>query len=212
MFVLAKPIPGGVVTQYHAVIRVELTADGATAVVNSYAAPEMALLTWQSTPTLPASVPFSSLADVEAILVSPGNEFAGGTIIDPAAADLSAGRARLWGAVKAGRDACAAGGCETPLGRVDSDERSRILIAGAVQMARIALAAGEPYSVDWVMADNQPKAHDAAAMIALGMAVGQHIADCWERAQTLRAAIDAADTVEALASIDIINGWPGAAA
>lgn len=212
MFMLAWQAPNGAAALYHRATSYQGTPDGTHVVVDSFHAPEMAVISWRDTYVIPAGVPIATLADVEGLLIAPEAPFAGATIIPAEAEAVEIARARAWAEVKLRRDACARGGCETPLGRADSDERSRVLIAGAVQMAQIAIAGGEPYSVDWVMADNQPVTHDAPAMIALGMAVGRHIADCWQRAQTLRAAIEAAETVEALAEIDIINGWPGAAA
>ncbi|UYY77802.1 DUF4376 domain-containing protein [Sphingomonas sp. R1] len=121
-------------------------------------------------------------------------------------ADLDAARARRWEDVKAMRNAAASGGCETPLGRVDTTDASRVLITGAVQMAQLS---GGAYAVDWTMADNSKVTHDGPAMIAMGVAVAQHIAACWAHGQALREAIGAASTAEALDSIDINAGWPG---
>jgi hypothetical protein len=212
MFILSKEFPNGAVAQYHRAVRFEVHADATHAVVNSYHREDMELISWQDTYTIPLELKVSTLADVESILALPGAPFAGATIVDPLAGDLDAARARGWAAVKAERDRRASGGCDTALGRVDSDERSRILIAGAVQMAQIAKASGEPYSVAWVMANNQPVYHDADAMIAMGVTVGQHIAACWDRAQALRAEIDAADTPEAVGAVNFVSGWPGAPA
>ncbi|RSV44425.1 DUF4376 domain-containing protein [Sphingomonas sp. ABOLE] len=212
MFILEKLMPNGAQARFHQAARFEVHQDATHAVVNSYHLEDMLLTSWQDTYVIPRELKISTLDDVERILSLPGAPFAGATVVDPAAGDLDTARARAWVSVKAERDKCASGGCETALGRVDSDERSRILIAGAVQMAQIAQAAGQPYSVDWVMADNQPVTHDASAMIALGMAVGEHIAACWERAQALRAEIDAADTVDAVSAINFVSGWPGVAA
>lgn len=210
MFILTKEMPNGAAAKYHRAVRFEVHADATHAVVNSYHREDMELISWQDTYTIPPELKVSTLGDIEVILSLPGAPFAGATVVDPAAGDLSIAKARAWAAVKAERDKCAGGGCNTALGRVDSDERSRILIAGAVQMAQIALAAEEPYSVDWVMADNEPVTHDAPAMIALGMAVGEHIAACWARAQALRGEVEAAETVEAVAAINFVSDWPGA--
>ncbi len=119
---------------------------------------------------------------------------------------LAEAKARSWEDAKAARNAAASGGCETPLGRVDTTDASRVLITGAVQMAQLSSGA---YAVDWTMADNSKVTHDGPAMIAMGVAVAQHIAACWAHGQALREAIDAASTAEALDSIDINAGWPG---
>lgn len=127
------------------------------------------------------------------------------TVVD----DLEAARAQRWDDAKAARNAAASGGCETPLGRVDTTDTSRVLITGAVQMAQLAQATGQSYSVDWTMADNSKVTHDGGAMIAMGIAVAEHIATCWAHSQVLRDAINAAATVEDIANVDITAGWPG---
>jgi hypothetical protein len=68
--------------------------------------------------------------------------------------DIEGSRAALWEAVKAKRFAVELGGCETPLGRMDSDEVSQQKLIGAVTMAMLAAQGGSPFSVDWTMADN----------------------------------------------------------
>ena len=112
--------------------------------------------------------------------------------IDPEGAiveDLAACRARQWAIVKAARDAAMTGGCDTPAGRVDTDEASQLKINGAVSMAMLL---GESFAVDWTMADNNVVSLDAAAMKAMGIAVGTFIAECHAAGQALRAAIEAA--------------------
>lgn len=212
MFITEWQAPNGAVAMYHRATSYQGGGEVTQVVVDSFHTPEMAIISWRDTYPLPAGSAIASLADAEALLVGPGGRFAGATLVAPEEADLAIAKAMAWAAVKVRRDRYAEGGCDTALGRVDTTDRSRILIAGAVQMAQIAAAAGEPYSVDWVMADNSTVPHNAPAMIALGLAVGQHIAACWERAQALRAVIDAAETVEDIAGLDITSGWPGAVA
>lgn len=122
--------------------------------------------------------------------------------------DLDALRAARWERVKARRDQAEWAGCDTALGRVDTDPDSQRKTGGAVQMAMIAQAAGAPFSIDWTMQDNSTVSHDAPAMIAMGIAVGQHVAACHEAALGKRAAIDAASTAEDIAAVDIESGWP----
>lgn len=124
------------------------------------------------------------------------------------AADLEAARASRWAAVKALRNAHEYGGCETPLGAVDSDETAKLQISGAVQMAMLSIQFGEPFSIEWTMLDNSTVTHSAAQMIALGVAVGQHVVSCRTAATALRTAINAATTIEEIEAIDIETGWP----
>ncbi len=209
MFILDREMPNGALAKYHRADSFMGMQGGTQVLVDSFVKEDMVLIAWRGTYTLPADVRIGNIADAEAALVAADRPFDGGTVIDPTAGDLELAKVRAWAAVKAARNAAASGGCETPLGRVDTTNASRVLITGAVQMAQLAQATGQPYSVDWTMADNGEVTHDGAAMIALGIAVGQHIADCWEHAQALRAAIDAAATVEALSEIDVLSGWPG---
>ena len=117
-------------------------------------------------------------------------------------------RSALWERVKIRRDAVINGGATTPSGAVDSDELSRSNIAGAVLAAVIAQSASEPFSMDWTMLDNSVVTLDAAAMIAVGLAVMGHVNACHDRARVLRAEIEGAANTAALFQIDYLLGWP----
>jgi hypothetical protein len=115
-----------------------------------------------------------------------------------------------WERVKARRDAAEHGGAETPLGRMDSDPASQGKVNGLVTMAMLAQAAGQPFSQPFTMADNQVVEHDAAAMIAAGVALGRHVAACHAAARRLRDEIASAESADALAAIDADSAnWPG---
>lgn len=130
-------------------------------------------------------------------------------VVDGAVAGALAGvRARKWEAAKAARDAAEFGGCETPSGRADTSRDSIMRLNGAVAAAQIALAAGQPFSVDWTLADNSVVALDAPAMVALGLAAMAHIVACHEHGRALRLAIADAADLAALAGIDVTAGWP----
>ncbi|KTT72611.1 DUF4376 domain-containing protein [Sphingomonas endophytica] len=133
-----------------------------------------------------------------------GSVFVAGTWV----ADLAVLRAARWKAVRAAREQAQEAGCASPLGRVDTDPASQLKIAGAVQMAMVAQAAGQPFAIDWTMQDNGNVIHDAVQMIAMGLAVGQHIAACHEVALTRRAAIEAAQDEAAIAAVEVDDGWP----
>lgn len=126
--------------------------------------------------------------------------------------DLDALRAERWTLVKAARDRAEWGGCTTGLGRMDTDPDSQRKLSGAVQMAMIAQAAGTAFAIDWTMQDNSSVVHDALAMIAAGVAVGQHVAACHAAALVKRAEIDAADSAAAIEAVDTDGGWPDAQA
>lgn len=128
----------------------------------------------------------------------------------PSAPPIDEQRALVWEAVRAARDRAEWWGCSTPLGRADSDPDSQRKVAGAVQMAMIAQAAGTPFSIDWTMQDNSSVTHDASAMITLGVAVGQHVAACHAVALAKRSAIETANDTAALDDFDVEGGWPDA--
>ncbi|QUT04057.1 DUF4376 domain-containing protein [Sphingobium phenoxybenzoativorans] len=100
------------------------------------------------------------------------------------------------------------GGATTPLGVMDSDPDSQRKVNGAASMAMIADAAGQPFSIDWTMQDNSIATHDAAAMMAAGTAMGEHVSACHANALVLKAQVDAATDIPMLDAIDIEVGWP----
>lgn len=127
---------------------------------------------------------------------------------EPQGPSLNEVKASRWTEAKAFRELATCGGCPTPKGRVDTSDGSQIKISGAVQMAMIAQAAAQPFSIDWTMEDNSVVPHDEAEMIALGVAVGQHVATCFATAVAIREAINSAESVEAVQAIDVAAGYP----
>jgi hypothetical protein len=126
----------------------------------------------------------------------------------PGLAQTEIARLSKWSACKSRRSSAEEAGCQTPLGRVDTDADSQRKISGSVQMAMLAQAAGVPFSIDWTMEDDTAVTHDAQAMILMGMAVGQHVAACHAAGFLKREAIYAAQTVEEVGAIDLEEGWP----
>lgn len=122
--------------------------------------------------------------------------------------DMAKLRALRWAEIKLARDAAEVAGCETPLGRIDTTAASQVKIAGAVQMAMLAQAAGEPFSISWTMQDNTTVDHDDAAMIGMGLAVGQHVRVCHEVSRTKREQLEAATDAATIAVVDPASGWP----
>jgi hypothetical protein len=121
---------------------------------------------------------------------------------------LEDARKIVWERVKELRNACMAGGCSTPLGRMDSDQDSQRKLNGAVTNALIAQLASMPFFIDWTMADDSVVTHDGPQIIAAGTAVAQHFAACQSRGTALRSEIEA--SAEPFA-IGITTGWPGTA-
>lgn len=122
---------------------------------------------------------------------------------------LPALKAAKWAAAKAERDVAIDAGVAVPgIGTFDSDTLSRGNITGAVVLAQIATAQGQPFAMSWKLADNSITTLDATEMITAGVLVGQHVAACHANAQALGLAIEAAQDEAALDAIDIGAGWP----
>jgi hypothetical protein len=86
----------------------------------------------------------------------------------------------------------------------DGDSESQRRIQGAAQLATLAQATGQPFSIDWTLADNTQATLTATEMIGVGVALGQHVNGAHGIARALRAQIDAATTPEELEAIQ----WP----
>jgi len=76
----------------------------------------------------------------------------------------------------------------------DSDAPSQSRIQGVVQLAQIALSQGQPFAVDWTLADNSVRTLTGQDVIEVGLALTNHITSCHARGRQLRAALDAAQT------------------
>jgi hypothetical protein len=124
---------------------------------------------------------------------------------DPGLPDLAARREAAKAEAQAHRDCIVNDRCATPLGIVQCDEASRTNINGTVTMATLALSAGSPFEVIWRMADNSLVPHDAEATIAMGLAVGRFVADCYAASFAVVDQITESDRPE---SIDITAGYP----
>jgi hypothetical protein len=116
--------------------------------------------------------------------------------------DLPAARLVQRALINAGRDAAQDGGCDVAgIGRFDTGERARQFLSGAVLAAQLALAAGEPFAVDWTLADNSVVTLDAAALVAAGQAVAAHINAMHQRGRVLKERIESAASLADIAAI-----------
>jgi hypothetical protein len=100
--------------------------------------------------------------------------------------------------------------------RVDSDQDSRILISGAVQLATLALMQGTEESLTqfaaglgsgWRYSDGSVAATDASGIIALGQALAVHIAHCDAVSQAHKAEIEACVTADECLGLDVTSGY-----
>ena len=115
----------------------------------------------------------------------------------PIAKPLNEVKAAMWAKVKQARAAAEYGGFTWDGSTFDSDPISQARITGAVTLAQTNPA----FSIGWTLADNSVRTLKAADMIAAGVALGQHVNACHERARLLRAEIEAAMTLEDVGAI-----------
>ena len=114
--------------------------------------------------------------------------------------DIEAEKATKWELMKLARSAALDAPMATPYGTFDCDAASRKNITDAVLMSQFAT----PFSIDYTLADNTTATLDAAAMANVGLLLAQKVQNAYAIGRTLRAAIEAAPTVEALEQIT----WP----
>jgi hypothetical protein len=107
-------------------------------------------------------------------------------------------KSKTWERIKAARTAAESAGFLFNGVRYDSDPLSLQRISSAVTLAILAQSAGQPFAIDWTVADNSVVALDAAGMIGVGLACGQYVASVFDRARVLREQIEAATTADEL--------------
>lgn len=113
-------------------------------------------------------------------------------------------KAAQWALIKRARDAAEQAGFVWDGSMFDCDAISQSRIQGGALMATTALLNSAAFSIDWTLADNTTRTLDAAQMIAVGLAMGQHIDSTHQIGRALRAQIDAATTAAAINAVQ----WP----
>lgn len=113
-------------------------------------------------------------------------------------------KAAQWALIKRARDAAEQAGFVWDGSTFDCDPLSQSRIQGGALMATTALLNSAPFGIDWTLADNTTRTLDAAQMIAVGLAMGQHIDATHQIGRALRAQIDAATTAEEISAVE----WP----
>lgn len=86
----------------------------------------------------------------------------------------------------------------------DSDPMSQIRVQGGVSLAQTAVSSGQPFSIDWTLKDNTVRTLSGSDMVAVGLALAEHITAIHELYRDLKSEVDTATTVQ---QIDNIN-WP----
>ena len=110
-------------------------------------------------------------------------------------------REHKWAQIKAARDASEFGGFVWDGSTFDSDAMSQSRIQGAVQLAQMAMSQGLPWLIEWTLADNSVRTLGAEQMIAVGVALGEHVATQHARARSRRLAIEQAQTALEISAV-----------
>lgn len=202
--------PQGAACNCHRVHRVEIIDGKVLLTLNSYATEQSDLPTWQDTYDMPitAFTKGSYPDNVYAFLTGSEGPFSGAALIeDPTS--LNAEKTRLYSEIKYMRDAQITGGCNTPSGRIDTDEVSMRNILGVYQSAVVAQINSGAFSVTWRMADNSSVSLSAKDAISMGNAVLAHTEGCYQRSWMLKELTDTAPK-EDLPNIRMMLGrdWP----
>lgn len=113
-------------------------------------------------------------------------------------------RVAKWGEIKDHRNLLERSGFPYVGTIMDSDSVSVQRINTAVQAAQAAMAAGQPFSIDWTAKDNTVHTLDGPGMVGMPVALAQYGDQLHQTGTALRQAIDAATTPEAIAAIT----WP----
>lgn len=116
-------------------------------------------------------------------------------------ATLADAQAVAWEAVKRAREDAEAGVFTFEGGLYDLNKEN---VSGAALAALMAQLAGQPFSIEWTLADNSVRVLDASTMQSLGRAMVTHIDGLHCTARGLRERIAAAATPEEAYAVT----WP----
>lgn len=121
---------------------------------------------------------------------------------------LAAKRQDLLLAINAERDRREASTFQYRGRKIDCDPRAAQRITAAAVAAQSALATGQPFSLDWMCADNSVLTLDAAGVAGMPLALAAFADALHHYARSLKQAVLEAEDLAALAVIDIQAGWP----
>jgi hypothetical protein len=114
----------------------------------------------------------------------------------------------LWARVKEIRGEKETGIAPTPLGDVQIDEKSKAKIMGALDFCKLKEEQGQPFTMNFTMADNTRVVLDNIKVRQLAGAAGLYVAQLYDYSWTLRDAIEAAATTDEIGQINVETGWP----
>lgn len=119
----------------------------------------------------------------------------------PPAFDAEKARAEKWKQIKAARELAELDVFTWNGHQFDGDLNATRRINGAVTLALVAMTLGEPFTIDWTLADNSMITLSGPDMLAVGVALGQSAGGAHARAAALRTQIQSATTQAELDAI-----------
>ena len=117
-------------------------------------------------------------------------------------------KSTLWERVKEIRGEKETDVAPTPLGYVQIDEKSKAKIMGALDFCKLQEEQGQPFAMNFTMADNTRVVLNNVKVRQLAGAAGLYVAQLYDYSWTLRDAIEAATTATEINQIDVETGWP----
>lgn len=204
--------PNGSTPLFHVIRNMEVHFINNTALVNigSYSSQELynsgSGPVWNTPINIPLDIIGSPLLlSIETWLINDADsQFNGGTIVADTSITLEGLKERKWAEIKVDRLNKEYGGFIYLGDQYDSDEASTRRIVGATTLASLAKSSGQPFTIDWTLANNNVKTLDADGMIGVGEALGQYVASIHATGRALRNTIEEATTEEEVALIQ----WP----
>lgn len=124
-----------------------------------------------------------------------------GWILDPEYSELAEAKVIRWEFVKTARTRHIDSGLTTPYGDFQTAPPERQNITDAVLLAQTLASQSQPVSIDWTLADNSVVTLGLTEIVTVGLLLGQKVQEAHAHARTLRAAIDAATTVEEVEAV-----------
>lgn len=109
-----------------------------------------------------------------------------------------------WAQIKASRAAMLDAPLATPFGVFDSDAAARTSITDAMLLAQTLAGLGTPAVTTFTLADNSSVDLDTAAMVTVGVLLGQKVQSANAISRALRVDIEAANSPQQLAAVT----WP----
>lgn len=114
---------------------------------------------------------------------------------------LAEAQDETWEMIRTARDANQEAGFTWDGSKFDSDNVSVQRLQGALQLALLAQAAGQPFSIVWTLYDNTTRTLSGSDMIAVFAAMGTFVQNIFTQGVNLRNQINAATKLSDLSTI-----------